>query len=64
MTTNEEAWDAGFTACAQEHTKQRNDPTYPITRVNPYKVLELEVREDGSYYAPTAGIYRIPLGKS
>lgn len=33
----EGAFDAGFTACAHEHTKQRQDPTYPITRINPYR---------------------------
>ena len=33
----EEAFDAGFTACSYEHTKQRQDPTYPITRINPYR---------------------------
>ena len=31
------AYDEGFTACAGEHTKQREDPSHPITRVNPYK---------------------------
>jgi hypothetical protein len=31
------AYDEGFTACAGEHTKQREDPGHPITRVNPYK---------------------------
>ena len=32
-----EAWDRGFSTCAGEFKKQREDPTYPITRVNPYK---------------------------
>ncbi|UAJ78332.1 hypothetical protein IT072_13800 [Leifsonia sp. ZF2019] len=30
-------WDDGFTACAHEHMKQREDPTYPIHRPNPYR---------------------------
>ena len=32
------AWDAGFTACAQQHMQQDQDPTHPITRTNPYEV--------------------------
>jgi len=32
-----EAFDIGFTTCANEHTKQRKDPSYPITRINPYE---------------------------
>jgi hypothetical protein len=35
-TTEADAWDDGFTACATEHTAQRNDPTHPITRLNPH----------------------------
>lgn len=31
------AWDEGFTACANEHIKQRQDPNYPMTRPNPYE---------------------------
>jgi len=33
--TENEAWHAGFTACANEHMKQRQDPEYPITRTVP-----------------------------
>jgi len=33
--TENEAWHAGFTACANEHMKQRHDPEYPITRTVP-----------------------------
>jgi len=32
-----EVFDAGFTTCSNEHTKQRNDPSHPITRLNPYR---------------------------
>lgn len=32
----EAAFDAGFTACEDEITKQWDDPSRPITRVNPY----------------------------
>ena len=32
-----DAFDAGFTACAEEHSKQRAAPEYPITRANPYR---------------------------
>ena len=32
-----DAWDDGFTACANEHTTQRRNPNYPITRVNPHR---------------------------
>ena len=31
------AWEAGFTRCAHEFIKQREDPTHPITRDNPYQ---------------------------
>jgi hypothetical protein len=31
-----DAWEAGFTACAQEHMHQQKDPTHPITRINPH----------------------------
>lgn len=30
------AWDAGFSACANEHIAQRADPEHPITRTNPH----------------------------
>jgi len=33
--TENEAWHAGFTACANEHTRQRREPEYPITREVP-----------------------------
>jgi hypothetical protein len=36
----ERAWDEGFTACAHEHMRQRDDPSHPITRVNPYAEAE------------------------
>lgn len=32
-----EAWDAGFTACAREHMRQRQVPNHPITRTNPHQ---------------------------
>lgn len=32
-----QVWDAGFTACNDEYRKQREDVSYPITRVNPYR---------------------------
>jgi hypothetical protein len=32
-----DAWDEGFTDCANEHTFQRIDATHPITRTNPYR---------------------------
>jgi hypothetical protein len=31
-----EAWDAGFTAYFTEHQKQALDPSYPISRPNPF----------------------------
>lgn len=31
------AWDDGFTACGGEHTRQRKDPSHPITRINPHR---------------------------
>lgn len=31
------AWDEGFTACAQEFSRQRREPDHPITRTNPYR---------------------------
>lgn len=31
------AWDAGFSACADQWSKQRQDPTHPITRNNPFE---------------------------
>jgi len=33
--TENEAWHAGFTACANEHARQRREPEYPITREVP-----------------------------
>ena len=30
------AFDEGFTTCAHEHMQQRENPSHPITRVNPY----------------------------
>lgn len=36
----EAAWEEGFTACAREGMKQRDDPSYPITRTNPYAPKE------------------------
>lgn len=35
-----DAFDEGFTACAGEHTRQRNEPTYPIHRSNPYRTTK------------------------
>lgn len=30
------AWDAGFTECARQFKKQRDDPSHPITLANPW----------------------------
>lgn len=38
-SATEAAWDEGFSACATEHMRQRQDPDYPITRTNPYGAL-------------------------
>jgi len=32
-----QAWDEGFTACAQEHMAQGKDARHPITRKNPHR---------------------------
>lgn len=37
VTLKAAAWDDGFTACAHEHMKQRDDSTYALTRVNPHR---------------------------
>lgn len=33
----EDAWDEGFTACANEHFKQSRDHSHPIIRTNPHR---------------------------
>lgn len=32
----EQAWHEGFDSCIEEHRKQREDPSYPMGRSNPY----------------------------
>ncbi len=35
----EQAWDEGFTACVEEYRKQREDPSHPLGRPNPHRVV-------------------------
>ena len=32
------AYDRGFTECTREFVTQREDPSHPITRTNPYRL--------------------------
>lgn len=40
MAAKAQDWDEGFTACANEWTRQAKDPSHPITRTNPHLTTE------------------------
>jgi len=54
--SEQEAWDEGFTACAGEHMRQREDPSHPITRTNPYLGSAPAADEREAFRAAVGGV--------